>query len=181
MTQEMLISIDLEADGEIPGTDDFSMISLGACLVEFAEETFYVELKPISSKFNPEALAVSGLDRDALIADGLDAHQAMQQFEVWVREMLTKYGRSKAFAVTLSEWDQMFVDWYCVHFLGHRVVNFTGIDMKSYFMGKHRIRNFGQTGRTEMLKHYPVNIEHTHNALDDALEQAAIFRKMYSC
>ncbi len=178
MTQELLISIDLEADGEIPGTDDFSMLSLGACLLEFPEETFYVELKPISGKFNPEALAVSGLDRDALTAHGLDAYQAMQQFEAWVLEMLTKYGRSKAIAVTLSEWDQMFVDWYSVHFLGHRVVNFTGIDMKSYFMGKHRIRSLVRLDVLK-LKHYPVTIEHTHNALDDALEQADIFRQMY--
>ena len=34
----------------------------------------------------------------------------------------------------------MFVDWYSVHFLGNRILNFTGIDLKSYFMGKHNIK-----------------------------------------
>lgn len=178
MTNELLISIDLEADGPVPGTEDYSMNSLGACLVEFPEETFYIEIKPISDKFDPEALAVSGLDREALKITGELPESAMQLFETWVQNMMAKYNCNLAVAVTLSEWDNMFVDWYSVHFLSRRIVHFTGIDMKSYFMGKHNIRLFKDTGRKQMLKHYPVTIEHTHNALDDALEQAEIVRQM---
>lgn len=178
MTTYLHISIDLEADGPIPGTTDYSMSSLGACLVEHPQERFYVELRPISKKFNPEALAVSGLDRERLILEGTKPKKAMRQFENWVKLMLAKYNAERALAVTLSEWDQMFVDWYSVHFLGHRVVKFTGIEMKSYFMGKHDIKDFGQTGRDEMLQHYPTKHAHTHRADDDAIEQADIFRRM---
>lgn len=178
MTTELLISIDLEADGPVPGTQDYSMNSLGACLVEFPEETFYIELKPISDKFDPEALAVSGLDREALKLTGKLPEVAMGLFETWVQNMMAKYNCNLAVAVTLSEWDNMFVDWYSVHFLGRRIVHFTGIDMKSYFMGKHNIKLFKETGRKQMLKHYPVTTQHTHNALDDALEQAEIVWQM---
>ncbi len=52
------IMVDIEADGPIPG--DSSMVSLGAVVVESGlKRTFYGELKPISEKFMPEALAVS--------------------------------------------------------------------------------------------------------------------------
>ena len=53
------IMTDIESDGPIPG--DFSMISFGAVLVDQQlDKTFYGKLKPISEKFIPEALAVSG-------------------------------------------------------------------------------------------------------------------------
>jgi len=57
------IMIDIESDGPIPG--DYSMISFGAVLVNNdLNETFYGRLKPISEKFIPEALAVSGHTRE---------------------------------------------------------------------------------------------------------------------
>ncbi|MGZ8559156.1 MAG: hypothetical protein ACXWWC_12515 [Chitinophagaceae bacterium] len=56
------IMVDIESDGPIPG--DYSMISFGAVLVdELLDKTFYGKLKPISDKFIPEALAVSGHSR----------------------------------------------------------------------------------------------------------------------
>lgn len=55
--------VDIESDGPIPG--DYSMISFGAVLVdENLNKSFYGKLKPISEKWIPEALAVSGHTRD---------------------------------------------------------------------------------------------------------------------
>lgn len=57
------IMVDIEADGRIPG--DFSMICFGAVVVEPGlQRTLYGELRPISEKFIPEALAVSGFTRE---------------------------------------------------------------------------------------------------------------------
>lgn len=57
------IMVDIESDGPIPG--DYSMISFGAVLVdEGLDKTFYGKLKPISEKWIPEALAVSGFNRE---------------------------------------------------------------------------------------------------------------------
>jgi len=51
-------TVDVEADGPIPG--DYSMVSFGAVAVEpTLQHTFYGEVKPISNKWVPEALAVS--------------------------------------------------------------------------------------------------------------------------
>lgn len=61
------VMVDVEADGPIPG--DYSMICFGAIVVEpQLDRTFYGQLKPISDKFVPEALAVSGFTREATLA-----------------------------------------------------------------------------------------------------------------
>ncbi len=53
------VMVDVESDGPIPG--DFSMICFGAVLVDGSlTETFYGQLKPISERWVPEALAISG-------------------------------------------------------------------------------------------------------------------------
>ncbi|WP_331489867.1 hypothetical protein [Streptomyces sp. Go40/10] len=51
------------------------------------ERTFYRELRPNSAEFVPEALAVSGLDRDRLIAEGAEPDLALSEFAGWVREV----------------------------------------------------------------------------------------------
>ncbi len=60
--------VDIEADGPIPG--DFSMVCFGAVVVvePGLERTFYGELRPISERFIPEALAVSGFTRGNTLA-----------------------------------------------------------------------------------------------------------------
>ena len=59
--------VDIESDGPIPG--DYSMICFGAVVVEPGlNRTFYGKLRPISEKFIPEALAVSGFTREHVLA-----------------------------------------------------------------------------------------------------------------
>jgi ribonuclease T len=51
---ETLISVDIEAAGPIPGR--YSMLSIGACLIDDPEDGFYVEMQPVSDAVVPEAL-----------------------------------------------------------------------------------------------------------------------------
>ena len=82
------ISVDIEADGPIPGP--YSMLSIGMAVagrfdgttfervdVDDPDHRFYAELKPISSEFDEAALAVAGLDRDRLQETGEDPALAM--------------------------------------------------------------------------------------------------------
>lgn len=78
------IMVDIESDGPIPG--DYSMISFGAVLVnEQLDKTFHGKLKPISDKFIPEALAVSGYTREETLAFAEPA-QVMTDFAQWIKE-----------------------------------------------------------------------------------------------
>jgi hypothetical protein len=89
------LSVDIEADGPIPGP--YSMLSLGAAVAgrqdatgftatDPEEHTFYRELRPISEEFVPEALAVSSLDRERLKTEGHEPAVALAEFCDWVSE-----------------------------------------------------------------------------------------------
>ena len=57
------VMVDVESDGPIPG--DYSMIALGAVLVDpTLAKRFSGRLKPISERWIPEALGVSGYSRE---------------------------------------------------------------------------------------------------------------------
>jgi hypothetical protein len=57
------IMVDVESDGPVPG--DYSMIALGAVVVDSTlNYKFSAKLRPISDRWIPEALAVSGWSRE---------------------------------------------------------------------------------------------------------------------
>ena len=170
---ELYIATDVEADGPIPGP--YSMISLGMSVVGDPEKTFYTELKPISDKFVPAALAVSGLDREKLIKEAPSAQEAMEAAAKWINK-LRKIGRP-VFLAGPAVWDGMFVHWYFIKFLGKSPFGSTGsgIDLRSYWMGLKGCE--WVESRKGRIKH-EMNLKdlpHTHHAGDDARELAAVF------
>lgn len=107
------IMVDVESDGPIPG--DYSMISFGAILVNDAlDQTFYGQLKPISDKFIPEALAVSGFSREETLAFNEPA-QVMSDLKSWIEKVCTD---RPIFISDNNGFDWMFVCWYFHHFIG---------------------------------------------------------------
>ncbi|MEU5163430.1 exonuclease [Streptomyces sp. NPDC020875] len=170
---ELYVAVDVEADGPIPGP--YSMLSLGMSVVGRPELAFYTELRPISDEVVPEALAVSGLDRDRLLREAPAPEAAMARAARWV-DGLRKTGRP-VFLAAPAVWDGMFVHWYFVRFTGASPFGATGagIDLRSYWMGltgaewrrSHKSTIKAATG----LKGLP----HTHHAGEDAAELAAVF------
>lgn len=173
--EEVLISVDIEADGPIPG--DYSMSSLGACLVDNPNTGFYVDLKPISDKFISQAMSVSGLDRNKLITDGLEPKVAMQKFADWVGSVCDD-NKKPVFIAFNATFDWMFVHWYFIHFLGHNPFGISGWDIKAYYAGVMNKRLWVDTSKNKMEKEFLSDRPHTHNALDDAKEQAEVFSKV---
>ncbi|MFC4014759.1 exonuclease [Nonomuraea purpurea] len=168
---ELYVAADVEADGPIPGP--YSMISLGLAVVGRPDLTFYTELKPISDTFVPEALAVSGLDRDRLIREAPAPEQAMAQAARWVDDLRT-IGRP-VFLAAPAVWDGMFVHWYFVRFTGKSPFGATGsgIDLRSYWMG----RTGCEWSQSRKVKHELGldGLPHTHHAGEDAAELAQVF------
>jgi hypothetical protein len=184
---EVYISVDVEADGPIPGP--YSMLSFGLAvcarfdgktfeLVDPAKQTFYIELKPISDEFVPDALAVSGLDRDLLVAEGRDPAAAMNAAAAWVAEVCD--GAGPVVVAYPLGFDWMWLYWYFIRFAdaGSPFSYSRHLDMKTIYATKARTTVTRSTKR-----HMPVSLRssrpHTHNALDDALEQAELFQKLF--
>ena len=151
------------------------MLSIGACVVGNPEEKFYVELKPISKEFIPDALKVSGFDLDRLEQNGEPPEAAMKTFKRWVE---TAAGDHKAVFVGFNAcYDWQFVNWYLESFAGGNPFGFAGIDIKSYYMGFSG-RRWSETTSSQLPLEFQPDTPQTHNALDDAQSQASIFEKL---
>ncbi|MBI4066563.1 3'-5' exonuclease, partial [Candidatus Gottesmanbacteria bacterium] len=100
---------------------------------------------------------------------------AMARFEQWILQVSD--GGRPVFVAFNATFDWMFVHWYFVTYLGRDPFGVSGLDIKAYVMGKHRLA-WGETVKKNVKKLYPTILPHTHNALDDAREQAELFRQM---
>jgi DNA polymerase III epsilon subunit-like protein len=172
--EDVFVSVDTEADGPIPG--DYSMISLGAVVAGRPEATFYREIRPISDRFVPEALAVSGLDRDRLIREGAAPEAAMGDLAAWLADVSP--GRRPVFVGFNATFDWMFVSWYFHRFLGKNPFGISGLDIKAYYMGALGKKTWAETTKRSIEKRFLSSAPHTHHALDDAREQAEVFLKI---
>ncbi len=122
--------VDIEADGPIPG--DYSMVCFGAIIVEPAlNRTFYGCLRPISERWVPEALAVSGFSREATLAFD-DPAEVMRRFADWV--IAEKVG-SAIFVSDNNGFDWQFINWYFHHFLGENPFGFSSTNLGSLYKG----------------------------------------------
>lgn len=180
-------SADVETDGPIPGP--FSMLSFALVFAgrfdgdvfsrpESYTERFYAELEPISADFDPEALAVNGLDRDALSLHGQDPAAAMTDAARWVRR-LAGTARPVLVAYPLS-FDWTWLYWYFVRFSGEgSPFNHSScFDIKTAFAVKGRLP-VSAAGRSGLFERLKPEHAHTHHAVDDAIEQAEIFANLF--
>jgi hypothetical protein len=192
---DLFVSVDVEHDGPIPGTDAYSMLSIGACTpgyrdhlgdirrISRAEQMeFYRELAPISHRWDPEALAVSGLDRDYLLQHGADPAVAMHELAEAITDACARFRpefkvRPVFCAYPLGS-DWMFTYWYLMHFTGSSPFGHsTHLDMKTLYLTK------AGCGITDAVKRrMPAHLlgagPHTHHALDDAREQGDMLMKL---
>lgn len=173
--EELVFSVDVETDGPIPG--DFSMLSVGACLADCDSVNFYRELKPIAKNFEPEALKVNGLDRVKLQTSGSEPLVAMSDFKNWICEV--SGSRRPVFMSLGATFDWMFTHWYFMHFLQENPFGHSGWDIKAYYAGILGKKFWSETSIKKIRQSLSVETPHTHNALDDAIEQAAIFRTLF--
>jgi len=156
------IMMDIESDGPIPG--DYSMISFGAVLVnEKLDQTIYRRMKPISDKFLPEALAVSGFSRDeTLLFD--DPSKVMTELTEWIKKVSTD---DPIFISDNNGYDWMFICWYFHHFIGQNPFGHSSQNLGSIYKGV--VRDF-----TKNFKHLR-RTKHTHNPVEDAIGNAEAF------
>lgn len=165
--------IDVESDGPIPGV--YSMLSFAVVVIEedgTIGESFRVELAPMTDKFDPEALAATGIDRDYHIKHGRDPREAMSEFHAWVRAQVAD-GATPVICGRPLKFDGMWQHWYAMYFLGEDPCGFDGLDLRSLAMGRLR-RGWHEVGFTWLKKHFGVTLPHSHDPLDDAKEQAEV-------
>jgi ribonuclease T len=174
MLPETYICVDVETAGPVPGK--FALLSIGACVVGQIEKSFYAELKPDRSDFEPESMAVHGLSLDELRNNGLEPRAALQALADWLKTV-TPPGHKPIFVALNAPFDWMFVADYFHRYLGYNPFGHSALDIKAYFMGQMGV-SWAETSMRHISAHLLQEKHLQHNALSDAQDQAEIFQQV---
>ena len=204
MIKEIYISVDIEADGPIPGP--YSMTALGAVVAGYQtqdgqvvkfdvtapENRFYAELKPISDEWQRDAMKVGvfenfGVEASAkdttgelrrayIIEHGKDPVDAMTRFSEWVEAKKVEHDTTNAiFAAYPLGFDFMFTYWYAVRFSK----NGSPFGFSRHLDIKTEFKTRANTlisrsTKRFMPKKLKSTLPHTHLAVQDAAEQGEL-------
>lgn len=184
--EDVYFSADIETDGPIPGPYSllsFAIVYAGRFLEggfqrpENFDDVFYRELRPISELYDPGALRVNQLDRDRLIREGADPRDAMTEAARWVRDIA---GDAQPVLVAFPlSFDWTWLYWYLTSFSreGSPFGHSSCFDIKTAFAVKGHIP-IAAAGRSKLPEALRSDLPHTHNAIDDAREQADVFARV---
>jgi len=184
---DVYFSADVETDGPIPGP--FSILSFAFVYAgsfdgrrfqrpDDYEQRFYKELRPISNNFEPEALRVNGLDRARLCLHGEPPEKAMTEACRWVKSVA---GTAQPVLVAYPlSFDWSWLYWYFMRFSadGSPFAYSRCFDIKTALAVKAGIP-ISEAGRSRIDPSLRSRHAHTHHAVDDAIEQAEIFAKVF--
>jgi DNA polymerase III epsilon subunit-like protein len=170
--KEVFISVDVETAGPIPG--EFSMLSIGACVVSDVPMEFECKLKPINDNADPAALEVSGLSLGALRRTGVEPHAAMSAFADWI-DRVTGPEADPVFVGFNAPFDWSFVNYYFHRFTGANPFGFAALDIKALWMGIAGC-NWADTRSSRMAERLRPTTRGDHDALHDARYQAELFQ-----
>ncbi len=188
MAREIYVSIDVEADGPIPGP--YSMLSFGAAA--FDPEGAAPRHPVATFEANLETLEGAGTSADTMRwwagqpeawetcrRDPRPASEVMPEFVAWLRALP---GQPVVVGYPVT-YDFMFVYWYTVRFGGladgeRAPFGFQGLDLKTLAWerlgGPYRAASKGRMpGRW-----FEGSPTHTHEALTDAIGQGVLFVNM---
>jgi len=172
--QEVYISVDVETSGPNPG--DYSLLSIGACLVSDLERAFYIELQPLNDRAEPQAMSVCDLSLTQLAEYGAVPEEAMARFESWILRQVDPE-QKPVFVGFNASFDWMFVNYYFYRFLGRNPFGHAALDIKAYYMGLKGVL-WAQTSMRYLAERYMDGQPLVHHALNDARKQATMFSKM---
>lgn len=141
-------------------------------------QTFYAELKPISEKYEIEALQVNGLNRERLCTEGQSPEEAMTNAARWVKQLAGEH-TPVLVAYPLS-FDWAWLYWYFLRFSseGSPFNHSRCFDIKTAFAIKAALP-ISEAGKSNLFEQLRPQRRHTHHALDDAIEQAEIFANVF--
>jgi DNA polymerase III alpha subunit (gram-positive type) len=178
LREEIYISTDVETDGPIPGPH--SMLSFGSAAYRADKtllSTFSANLETLTGATadpktaqwwatQPEAWAAC---RTNLETPGA----AMHRYLDWIKGLP---GRP-VFVAYPAGFDFLFVYWYLIKFTGESPFSHSALDMKSFAMALMKT-NYRDSTKRNMPRQWFDKLPHTHVALDDAIEQGALFCNM---
>jgi hypothetical protein len=175
---EIYVSTDVETDGPIPGPH--SMLSFGSAAYRADKSlistfTANLDLLPGATgapqtmewwKTQPEAWAACRSNLQA-------PETAMKNYLAWLKQLPGK----PVFVAYPAGFDFLFVYWYLIRFAGESPFSHSALDIKTYAMALLK-SGYRDATKRNMPRKWFDPLPHTHCALDDAIEQGALFCNM---
>ncbi|MDQ2995360.1 MAG: exonuclease [Pseudomonadota bacterium] len=175
---EIYVSTDVETDGPIPGLN--SMLSFGSAAYSADKTliaTFSANLETLPQAMSdPQTMAwwsTQPIAWEACRKDLLSPEQAMKDYVIWLKSLP---GRPIFVGYPVG-FDFTFIYWYLMCFAGESPFSFSALDIKTYAMAMLK-KEYRRSTKRNMPKHWFDQFPHTHIALDDAIEQGALFCNM---
>jgi len=172
---EIYVSTDIETDGPIPGPH--SMLSFGSAAYTADKQlvaTFEANLETLpGATGHPDTMAWWATQPEAWAAHRTNLQTpetAMKAYVAWVKGLPGK----PVFVGYPAGFDFLFVYWYLIRYAGESPFSFSALDIKSYAMAVLGTE-YRATTKRNMPKTWFDKLPHTHKALDDAIEQGALF------
>ena len=176
---EIYISTDVETDGPIPGP--YSMLSFASAAYQLDKTivgTFSANLELLpGATGHPDTMAwwqTQPAAWEACRKDPQPPERAMPDYVRWLRELPGQ----PVFVAYPAGFDFLFVYWYLIRFAGESPFSFSALDIKTLAMAMLK-RPYRECTKRNMPKHWFDALPHTHQALDDAIEQGAMFCNMW--
>ena len=172
---EIYVSTDIETDGPIPGPH--SMLSFGSAAYTAEKEllgTFEANLQMLPGATGLPATMEWWKTQPAAWAecrrDPRDPEEAMHAYVAWVKSLPGK----PVFVAYPAGFDFLFMYWYMIRFASESPFSFSALDIKTFAMATLQCE-YRQATKRNMPKTWFDKLPHTHKALDDAIEQGAMF------
>jgi hypothetical protein len=175
---EIYVSTDVETDGPIPGV--YSMLSIGSAAY-LPDKTmlggFTVNLETLpGAAQHPETMKWWEGQPEAWAACRKDVQppeEAMRAYLAWLKSLPGE----PVFVAYPAAFDFMYVCWYLNRFAGENPFGWHALDIKTFAMALMG-RDFLDTVKRNMPRHWFDDLPYTHKALDDAVSQGALFCNM---
>lgn len=140
--------------------------------------TFSANLEPLpGAAADPKTLAwwqTQGEAWAAVQRDRRDPEAAMKEYVQWIKEICAKRKARPVFVAYPVLFDAMFVYWYLIRFAGESPFSHSALDIKTLAMAAMKA-DYRESTKKNMPRHWFDDLPHTHVALDDAIEQGALF------
>lgn len=179
--KELYFSVDIEADGPIPGRNSmlsFGCVALDENKVEHGQFTANLKTLPEASP-DPDTMNWWSHFPDAWEAHRQDLQRpsvAMKSFCGWVDRFQDK-DHKPVMVCMPTGFDFTFMYWYMMAFAGYSPFSFSCVDMKTYVMAMRK-QNYRLSGKRSWPKRWFPGVPHTHVAVEDAREQGLTFINM---
>lgn len=175
---EVYVSTDIESDGPIPGPH--SMLSLASAA--YSADKVLIDTFSANLEFLPGAVGHPGTMEwwktqpeawSACRENPESPQTVMLRYADWVKSLPGK----PVFVAYPAGFDFTFVFWYLIRFTGECPFTYSALDIKTYAMSMLKT-GYRDSTKRNMPDRWFDKLPHTHVALDDAIEQGALFCNM---